>query len=145
MATAWTWDGKDGTGHVVNDGPYTFRVEGLDAAGNQTIRDAIVRVDRTIRSVTWSTASFRPTAGKTDRLTFTIGRPATVTVGIYQGTTLIRPIWTNRALAKGTYAWTWNGRNASGARVKPGTYTAVVVATSWIGPSKFTRSVTVSP
>jgi flagellar hook assembly protein FlgD len=70
-------------------------------------------------------------------------RAATVTVSIYQGSTLVRRIWTNRALTAGTWGWTWNGRTAAGALVKPGTYKAVVDATSWIGWSRFTRTVTV--
>jgi flagellar hook assembly protein FlgD len=144
-AAAWTWDGKDSAGRIVKDGPYIFRVEGADAAGNPTVRDMTVRVDRTIRSVTWASSSFRPAAGRTDRLGFSIIRPATVSVAIYQGSVLVRSIWTNRAVAAGSYGWTWNGRNTSGARVKAGTYTAVVTATSWIGPTKYTRTVRVSP
>ena len=70
-------------------------------------------------------------------------RPAVVTVAIYRGSTLVRRIWTNRSLASGTYGWTWSGKTAAGAYVKPGTYKVVVDATSWIGWSRFDRSVTV--
>ena len=38
--------------------------------------------------------------------------------------------------AAGTYGWTWNGRTAAGALVKPGSYKVVVDATSRIGPSR---------
>jgi flagellar hook assembly protein FlgD len=92
--------------------------------------------------VTWSRSSFVPKAGQTDRLTFVLRRPANVAVSIYQGSTLLRRIWA-KSLGTGTYGWTWNGRTSSGALVKPGTYKAVVEATSWIGWSVFTRSVTV--
>ena len=102
-----------------------------------------VQVDRTIRSVTWSRASFTPRAGQTDRLTFVLRRAATVTVSVYQGSTLVRRIWTARALAAGTYGWTWNGKTSTGAFARPGTYRAVVDATTWIGWSRFTRNVTV--
>ena len=51
-------------------------------------------------------------------------------MAIYQGSTLVRRIWTGRALAAGTYGWTWNGRTAAGAFVKPGSYRVVVDATS---------------
>jgi hypothetical protein len=142
-AAAWSWDGKDRTGRVVPDGRYTYRVDGLDRAGNRTVRNLTVRVDRTIRSVRWAASSFRPSAGQTDRLTFAIARRASVTVAIYQGSTLVRRIWTGRVLAAGSYGWTWNGRNSSGVRVKPGKYNAVVTATSWIGPSTYDRAVTV--
>ena len=120
-----------------------LRVVGLDRAGNQTTRDVIVRVDRTIRSVTWARSSFTPRAGQKDRLTFVLRRKATVTVAIYQGSTLVRRIWTGRALPPGTYGWTWNGKTAAGAFVAPGSYKVVVNAASGIGPSRFAKSVTV--
>ena len=56
----WTWDGRNSAGSRVADGRYTLRVWGLDRAGNGTIRSLTVRVDRTIRSVTWSRSSFIP-------------------------------------------------------------------------------------
>ena len=70
-------------------------------------------------------------------------RQATVTVAIYQGSTLVRKIWTGRHLAAGTYGWTWSGKTAAGAYVTPGRYKVVVDATSSIGWSRFARGVTV--
>ena len=142
-AGSWVWDGRNSAGTTVADGRYTLRIVGLDPAGNQTTRDQAVRVDRTIRSLTWARPAFTPRAGQTDRLTFVLRRKATVTVAIYTGSTVVRRIWTGRALAAGTYGWTWNGKTAAGAFVKPGTYRVVVQATSWIGPSSLARSVTV--
>jgi hypothetical protein len=46
-------------------------------------------------------------------------------------------------MAAGTYGWTWNGRTAAGAFVKPGSYQVVVDAVSSIGASRTGRSVTV--
>jgi spore germination protein YaaH/flagellar hook assembly protein FlgD len=142
-AGSWVWDGRNTAGTIVGDGRYTLRIVGLDPAGNQTTRDQAVRVDRTIRSVAWAHSAFTPRARQTDRVTFALRRKATVTVAIYAGSTLVRRIWTNRVLAAGTYGWTWNGKTAAGAFVKPGAYRVVVHASSWIGPSSFARSVTV--
>ena len=141
-ARSWTWNGRDLVGRTVVDGRYTLRVKGLDRAGNQSISHMIVRVDRTIRSVTWARSSFTPKAGEKDRLTFVLRRAATVTVSITQGT-VVREIWTSRALAAGTYGWTWNGRTSAGLLLKPGTYRAVITATSWVGSSTFTRTVVI--
>jgi flagellar hook assembly protein FlgD len=127
----------------VADGRYTFRVAGLDRAGNRTIRDIRVTVDRTIRSVSWSRGSFAPKAGQHARVTFALRRAATVTVSIQQGSTVVRAIWTAKSLSAGSYGWTWNGRTASGALVKPGTYRVVVRASSWIGTSWFSRDIVV--
>jgi spore germination protein YaaH/flagellar hook assembly protein FlgD len=142
-AGRWTWDGRDRTGSRVADGRYTLRVKGLDRAGNLTVGEMIVRVDRTIRSLTWGRSSFAPRTGQRDRLTFALRRPATVTLSIRQGSTVVREIWNGRALAAGTWGWTWNGRTAANVLVKPGSYRAVVTATSRIGSSTFTRIVVV--
>ena len=140
---AWTWDGRDSAGRTVADGRYTFRVWGLDRAGNASIRDLVVGVDRTIRSVTWSRSSFIPAASQKAKMSFALGRPATVSVGIYRGDTLVRPIWTGRSSVAGTYYFTWNGRTSTGALLPPGTYRAVVTAISWIGSSTLTRTIVV--
>jgi spore germination protein YaaH/flagellar hook assembly protein FlgD len=139
----WTWDGRDATGRTVADGRYLFRVRGLDRAGNQTVRDLTVRVDRTIKTLAWAHTSFVPKAGQTDRFTVVLHRPASVTVAIYQGTTLVRTIWSGRSLATGSHGWTWNGKTATGVLVKPGMYRLIVDATSWIGSSRLSRNVVV--
>ena len=66
-AGSWVWDGRDSAGRTVRDGRYTLRVRGADRAGNVTVRDLGVTVDRTIRSVTWSRTSFTPKARQTAR------------------------------------------------------------------------------
>jgi spore germination protein YaaH/flagellar hook assembly protein FlgD len=140
---SWAWNGRDAAGRVVPDGRYTLRVWGLDRAGNQSLRDLRITVDRTIRSVTWSRPSFIPARGQTATVAFALGRPAAVTIAIYRGSTGIRGIWQARQLPAGTAAWTWNGRTKAGAVVAPGTYRAVVTAVSSIGTSTFTRTIVV--
>jgi flagellar hook assembly protein FlgD len=108
------------------------------------VRDLGITVDRTIRSLSWARSSFVPRAGVKDRFTMVLRRPATVTVAIYQGSTLVRKIWTGRRLGTGTHGWTWSGKTAAGVHVKPGRYKVVVEATSSIGWSRFARGVTVT-
>jgi spore germination protein YaaH/flagellar hook assembly protein FlgD len=141
---SWAWNGRDSAGRVVPDGRYTLRVQGLDRAGNQTIRDLRVTVDRTIKSVRWSRASFAPARKQTATVTFAIGRPATVTVSIDRAGTVVRGIWSARPLAAGTYSWTWNGRTRAGALLAPGTYRVSVTAVSWIGSSSFARTIVIT-
>lgn len=142
-AATWSWDGRDRGGRIVADGRYLLQVIGLDRAGNRTVSQLPLTVDRTIRSLTWLKPSFVPRVGQTDHATMTLVRPARVTVAIYQGSTLVRTIWTNRPFAAGAFGWTWNGRDAVGALVRPGLYTARIAATSSIGTSHATRVVTV--
>jgi flagellar hook assembly protein FlgD len=141
--SAWTWDGTDATGAYVSDGTYNFRLDGVDAAGNGTVQQAPVLVDRTIGNITWASTSFRPALGGTDRLALKLLRPATVSVSIYQGQTLVRRVWIDKAQAVGTWSWSWNGRNGHGELVAPGVYTASVTATGTVGVSRLTRTVTV--
>ena len=138
-----TWDGRSAGGTVVADGRYTYRVDGRDKGGNRTVVDRRVLVDRTIRSVRWSSASFDPRAGERSRASIVLRRPAVITVAIYRGSTLIKRVWTNKSLAAGTYTHTWDGRSATGARVAAGTYRMLVTATSWIGTTWYSRNVVV--
>jgi spore germination protein YaaH/flagellar hook assembly protein FlgD len=142
-AGSWTWDGQDAAGKAVRDGRYTFKVDSMDPAGNQATQEIPVLVDRTIGSLRWSTSSFKPKAHQTDRVSFSLTRPATVTVSIWQGTTFVRRIWTDRAAAAGSFTWTWDGRTGHHELVGPGTYRVSITATSWVGVSALARTVTV--
>lgn len=137
------WDGRTSTGAAVPDGPYTYRVDARDKGGNRTVVDRRILVDRTIRSVRWSSGSFDPRAGERSRASVVLRRPAVITVAIYRGTALVKRVWTNTSLAAGTYTHTWDGRNAARALVAPGTYRILVTATSWIGTTSYARNVVV--
>lgn len=139
----WSWDGTDSAGKVVPDGTYTFRLDGVDVAGNGTVQQIPVVVDRTIGNITWARASFAPTRHQTDQLVLTLTRAAAVSVSIYQGKTLVRRAWIDKPMEKGTWTWSWNGRNGHRELVTPGVYTASVTATSAIGVSRLTRTVTI--
>jgi len=140
---ATTWDGHDAHGRIVNDGRYVYRVATVDEAGDPTTRDVPLNVDRTIASIAWSVSSFDPRAGRSSKLSFRLIRSAKVSVTIYQGVTPVRTIWTTRTLTAGTWGWTWDGRNAAGVPVRPGVYSASVVATSWVTSTRLAQSVTV--
>jgi hypothetical protein len=139
-----TWDGRR-PGAVVADGRFTFEVDGRDAAGNRTVARRQILVDRTIRSVTWSDSSFDPRAGQTSRASVVLRRAAVITVAIYRGTTLVKPVWTGTSVNAGSYSRTWDGRTATGAYATPGTYRILVHATSWVGTTWYSRTVVIEP
>ena len=141
---SWVWNGRDSAGRVVPDGRYTFRVWGFDRAGNETTRDLRITVDRTIKSVQWSRASFAPAHKQTATVTFALARAATVTVAIDRAGTVVRPIWKAKPLAAGSYSWTWNGRTSAGTLLAPGAYRVSVTAVSSIGSSTFTRTIVIT-
>jgi spore germination protein YaaH/flagellar hook assembly protein FlgD len=140
-----TWNGTNASGIPVGDGTYTYRITGKDAAGNPATSSVRVVVDRTLSWLRWSSSLFFPQDGdllaRTSRASFRLSRAATVSIGIYHGTTNVRTIWTNRALAAGKHGWTWDGRNAAGVLVPRGHYAMRVVATTSLGVSILNRTV----
>jgi spore germination protein YaaH/flagellar hook assembly protein FlgD len=138
-----TWTGRNDAGTFLPDGRYIYRVDGRDRAGNRTVVDRAILIDRTLKLHAWSRSSFDPRAGERTRMTVSLRRSARVTARIYLGSTVIRRIWTDKSLAAGSYGWTWNGRTGSGAMAKPGRYKVVVSATSRFGTTRWTRYVTV--
>jgi spore germination protein YaaH/flagellar hook assembly protein FlgD len=140
---ALTWDGRRPDGTIVNDGRYTFSVDGRDRAGNRTTANRTILVDRTIKSVRWSDPSFDPRAGQRSTASIVLRRRAVLDVGIYRGNTLVRNIWTGRSVAGGTTTYTWNGRTASGAYLAAGTYRIRVSARSWIGTTTYSQNVVI--
>jgi hypothetical protein len=132
----------------VADGRYTFRVTVKDAAGNRTVVNRTITVDRTAGFLRWS-RSFHPQDGDsllpTSRLSFVLTRTATTTLRLYDAKgALARTVWTNRVLAAGTRTWTWNGRLADGSYVPQGGYTARLTVTSALGTQLLARSVWVA-
>ena len=133
----------DDAGERVDDGVYTFRLDGIDAAGNGTVQQTPVLVDRTIVNITLGPPVVQAGADEKDRIELKLLRSATVSVLIYQGKTLVRRAIVDKPLTKGTWTWAWNGLNGHGELVEPGVYTATVIATSRVGVSRLTRTVTV--
>ena len=138
-----TWTGTNSRGVTVSDGRYLMRLDTRDRAGNRTVVDRTILVDRTIRGVTWSRPTFDPRARLASRVSFVLRRPATVTLAIYRGSTVVRQVSTGHQFGAGSYGWTWNGKTSSGAYVAPGAYRAVLTARSWIGTTSYARNVTV--
>jgi flagellar hook assembly protein FlgD len=142
-AGKWLWDSTDTDGKLVKDGAYTFRVDGIDAAGNGLVQQTPVLVDRTIVNITWARTSFKPGLDETNMIELKLLRAATVSVSIYRGKTLVRRALVDKPLPKGKWTWAWNGLNGHRELVEPGVYTATVTTTSWVGLSRLTRTVTV--
>lgn len=142
------WDGKDRSGRRVADGTYQARVQLTDAGGNRGAGAVAVKVDRTAGWLRWGPSAFYPqdrdTLARTSKVTFRLSRTASTTLQVVDATgAVVRTAWTNRRLAAGTRGWTWDGRNASKAFVAPGTYTAVLTATSALGTTTLRRSIVV--
>ena len=55
--------------------------------------------------------------------------------------TLVRTVWSNRALAAGTRSWAWNGKLADGSYALQGRYTARLTVTTGLGTQVLSRAV----
>ena len=134
--TTITWDGRTTAGSLVPDGLYQVQIAAKDEAGNVGLPQT--RSVAVYGSLGFSRASknpFFPQDGDryapTTTFSFTLASPATVSWTIVNAAgAAVRTIKTGEALAAGTYAFAWNGRNDQGAFVSRGTYRAVVAATN---------------
>jgi len=134
--TTITWDGRNTAGSPVPDGLYQVQIAAKDRAGNVgQPQTQTVAVYGSLGFARASKNPFFPQDGDkyaaTTTFSFTLASPATVnwTIVNAAGAT-VRTIKTDEALAAGSYAFAWNGRNDLGMFVPRGTYRAVVAATN---------------
>lgn len=136
-ANTVTWDGRSSTGTIVPDGSYVLSIVPRDVAGNQGA--ALTRALDVYSAVVASPAApgiIDPAdpnhlAPASTTLGFALASPATVswTVSDAAGRTIVTHL-AGASLAPSSYAFAWNGRDASGAIVPSGTYYSNVVATN---------------
>ncbi len=132
------WDGRTSAGGYAPDGAYTVSMRPVDRAGNHgaPIEVGVVAYGA-LGYVTSSVTAFYPNDGdayaKTTTLSFRLRAPATVTWQLLNaaGAPLITRL-NARAMASGSYSWTWNGRLPSGAWAPRGVYTSRLIATDGI-------------
>ncbi len=146
-ATTVTWDGRRTSGAYAADGRYDVAFVAVDRAGNAG--DAVARsvdVYGALGFVASSKIAFFPqdhdSLSTTTALSFRLLRDATVTWTITDlAGHVVRTLRSDEALAAGSYAFRWNGRDADGAFVRRGSYVSQVVATN--GSQTVTQSATV--
>jgi spore germination protein YaaH len=133
------WDGRAST--KVYDGRYVFQVDLTDAAGNRTVREIALVVDRTTSGFAVTPNLFYPQDGDrygaSTRVGFRLSRSAITTLKIHtQDGTYVKTAWTGRSSAAGNYSWTWNGKNGKGALVAPGWYRATLWTRTALGTTR---------
>jgi flagellar hook assembly protein FlgD len=136
--SAVTWLGDNDAGAIVPDGTYTVELWPRDLAGNVGAgRSSTVDVYGAVAFVTGSPVLFFPqdadTVSTRTRLSFTLRSAATVTWAVRDAAGQV--VYTrlrDAALAAGSYAFNWSGRNQAGAYVPRGVYTSTVEATNGV-------------
>ena len=140
-AGSYTWDGRNRLGTWMPSGRYRYRILADDRAGNRTVVDRTVVIDKTIVSLVWS--SSRVKRGTSVTATYKLRGSARVTLAIYKGSVEVRRAYTERSVVAGTYSWRWNGRDQSGVLLPKGVYKAVIIVTSSLATTRLSRGVTV--
>jgi flagellar hook assembly protein FlgD len=135
---AATWDGRTAGGAFVPDGWYSVTLQPADRAGNRGAPiDVAVVAYGALGFVRTSAAAIHPRDGdrfaKTATLSYRLTAPATVTWQLLDPSGgVVATRQDAEALPAGSYAWTWDGRLASGAWAPAGIYTSRVVATDGV-------------
>jgi flagellar hook assembly protein FlgD len=128
------WDGRNSGGSIVADGLYDVAVRARDRAGNVSSNTSrVVAVYGALASVATSAAVFWPhdgdTLARSTRLSFRLIRPATVTWELRRlDGTVVYTRYSGAALAAGTYAFWWAGRDQAGNLLPAGSYVSRVMA-----------------
>ncbi|HET7678364.1 MAG TPA: glycosyl hydrolase family 18 protein [Candidatus Limnocylindrales bacterium] len=143
------WDGRDGYGRLVAEGSYTLLARIVDPAGNRATLIGYVMVDRTAGFLRATPRLWYPQDGdalaKTSSISFRLTRTATTTLRVVRADgSVVRTAWSARRLAAGTWKWTWDGRDAYGRLVAPGTYGLRLYASSGLGKQILAHTTTLT-
>ncbi len=144
-----TWNGQNDQGTAVSPNNYTVEVLADNIAGSDlktatvtVVNDVVTVTAPHLSSVSASPAKFNPNTEST-RISYTIDKPASVTVTIWDGSFVIKTLSTIDPLNAGTYSYTWDGTDSSGNDVTDGSYIAKVTATNSAGTVAETTTVQV--
>jgi hypothetical protein len=130
-----SWDGKDGSGHLVPDGTYQLRMTPRDLAGN--VGPGVTRavtVVRLLGFVTTSRTLFYPQdrddLARATALRFTLARPGTVSWTIRNAAgTIVATLLADAPVAAGVTGRNFYGLTETGAMLPAGRYVSYVTAT----------------
>lgn len=142
------WDGAvRAAGKLVpaGDGQYRFDVERRDAAGNIARRGIRVTLDRTLgfpKAIPMTLSPNGDGRRDTTELAFKLARRATVTLSVWQGSTLARTLDLG-TLDAGTRTTTWDGTNDAGEYLPSGRPVFTVTAVSTLGESSVSKTLVI--
>ncbi len=145
------WNGKDLYGQPMADDAYKVVVFASDRAQNRSLNvsaDLNLEISNPfINSVKWKIGPYKPSMMILNRLSLVISESGTMNIKIFDSTGQLVHTLFNGAHVRGVWGMNWNGRNADGNVLLPGTYTYKVNATDAVGKSatEFSGSITLTP
>ena len=130
----FSWDGLSPDGSPALEGTWRWIVTAVDDQGRQSSMMRVFALNRTLGFVTVRT-------GGTPRLrtSFTLTRPAFVTVRIVGTGGSVLKTLARRAFVAGVAAVTWDGVRADRRRARPGDYTVRISASNEVGRVELVR------
>ncbi len=146
-----SWNGKNDSGSIVENGTYTAEFSLTDCNGDEVIKTASINVDFTPPTISNITVSEDPfdysKLGEYVTIGFTSNEDCTVTVSITNGTSLVRALVSGKVISAGAYSTVWYANDTRNYVVPAGTYTINITARDAVGNSStikqnliFTRS-----
>ncbi|PKM82049.1 MAG: hypothetical protein CVU89_06840 [Firmicutes bacterium HGW-Firmicutes-14] len=132
-ANSVQWDGKDGSGKYVADGPYTYQIDAVSPTVDsfRSTYKGIVNVESASPQVTGLSINPVPVKiGSNATIAYTISEPATVTVSIMNQQTgaVIREWPAQNKTAAGSYYMSWDTKDNAMNLVTTGDYQVKVTA-----------------
>lgn len=146
--SSFTWDGKDSNGDIVPYGTYQITLNAMTAEGQCTASKSIPitvksSCDTQITSLTGTSQIIDPSSGGNLGITGTISDSS----GQQINWTLTTPDGKTTTGSGKSVSASWDGKNANGKVVEPGTYSATLTATTADGKCSDNKTVnfTVTP
>ena len=124
-ANSTTWDGRDSSGNVVQDGTYTYIINATDQAtlsADPASGPIIVNNSPAITAASDSPDPFSPTGSNVCTIKYTLPKTMNLTLKIYNNSNNIVKTLVDGTANSGINTATWNGKNESGTIVSSGVY-----------------------
>jgi flagellar hook assembly protein FlgD len=118
-----SWDGKNNKNAFANEGKYYYIFEIKDSNGNKaTVKSKVFTLqDWRKPSIQGSANLYYKQKGNMD-IPYTISKPGKVTIGVYNGSTLIKELLKESSQTAGDKKVVWDGKDQAGKEVPDGAY-----------------------
>ncbi|NNV07364.1 S8 family serine peptidase [Geobacillus sp. C56-T2] len=118
-----SWDGKNSRNTFVSEGNYYYTIEVTDECGNKiTVHTGKFKLEDWRKPSIQAPAALDYTELGTFDIPYTLSKAGSVTIEIYQGSSIVRTLLSNSPQQPGSRKVVWDGRNNAGQYVADGLY-----------------------
>ncbi|MFC1811006.1 FlgD immunoglobulin-like domain containing protein [Patescibacteria group bacterium] len=143
------WNGRNSIYDLVPAGTYKYKINASNSNGSDYAEGTFILYYENQPSTGdapdivndyASPSTFDPTTETTD-IEFTLNTDASVSVKVYEGSTLVKTLLSDGSLSNQSYSYTWNGTDNNGVIVQSGVYTYKITANNAYGSDLETGSI----